>query len=222
MHQPAATEDRFLTYTVNPKQHHLEIYWKDAANNRFGNFEKLKQWTAQQNQQLLFAMNGGMYMEDRSPLGLYIAHGKTIKPLNARHGEGNFYLQPNGVFYVTDDTAANICSTAGFNNKKHVAFATQSGPMLLINGVINSAFKEGSSNTNIRNAVGILPGNKILFAMSRVPVNFYDMALYFKQQGCSNALYLDGFVSRTYLPEKNWIQADGDFGVIIGVTDAKK
>jgi uncharacterized protein YigE (DUF2233 family) len=36
---------------------------------------------------------------------------------------------------------------------------------------------------------------------------------------CQNALYLDGFVSRTYLPEKAWKQVDGNFGVIIGVTE---
>jgi len=29
-------------------------------------------------------------------------------------------------------------------------------------------------------------------------------------------LYLDGFVSRTYLPEKKSLQEEGKFGVIIG------
>ena len=53
--------------------------------------------------------------------------------------------------------------------------------------------------------------------MSKQEVSFYDFAKYFKKIGCENALYLDGFVSRTYLPEKNWIQTDGNFGVIIGV-----
>jgi uncharacterized protein YigE (DUF2233 family) len=39
--------------------------------------------------------------------------------------------------------------------------------------------------------------------------------------GCRNALYLDGFVSRCYLPEKNLTQLDGDFGVMIGVVESK-
>lgn len=30
-----------------------------------------------------------------------------------------------------------------------------------------------------------------------------------------NALYLDEFVSRTYLPSKNWVQEDGRYGIII-------
>jgi uncharacterized protein YigE (DUF2233 family) len=57
----------------------------------------------------------------------------------------------------------------------------------------------------------------VIFAMSKEQVNFYDFAEFFKAQGCSNALYLDGFVSRLYLPEQNWQQLDGDFGVIIGI-----
>lgn len=90
--------------------------------------------------------------------------------------------------------------------------------MLVIDGAIHPAFKQGSANLNIRNGVGILPDGKIIFAMSRQEINLYDFAQYFQSLGCKNALYLDGFVSRTYLPEKNWTQTDGNFGVIIGVT----
>jgi uncharacterized protein YigE (DUF2233 family) len=93
--------------------------------------------------------------------------------------------------------------------------------MLIIDGAIHSAFKEGSSNLNIRNGVGILPDNKVLFAMSKTEINFYDFARFFQKSGCKHALYLDGFVSRMYLPEKNWIQTDGRFGVLIGVTEKK-
>jgi uncharacterized protein YigE (DUF2233 family) len=90
--------------------------------------------------------------------------------------------------------------------------------MLVIDGKIHPAFKQGSANLNIRNAVGILPDGKIVFAMSKTQINFYDFAMYFKELGCENALFLDGFVSRTYLPEENWVQTDGNFGVMIGVT----
>jgi uncharacterized protein YigE (DUF2233 family) len=96
--------------------------------------------------------------------------------------------------------------------------STQSGLMLIIDGEIHPAFKEGSSSLYVRNGVGILPDNRIVFAMSREAVNFYSFANYFKSLGCRNALYLDGFVSRTYLPEKDWTQLDGNFGVMIGVT----
>jgi uncharacterized protein YigE (DUF2233 family) len=57
--------------------------------------------------------------------------------------------------------------------------------------------------------------------MSKTFINFYDFAAYFKKAGCKNALYLDGAISQTYLPAKNWNQAGGNFGVIIGETAIK-
>jgi uncharacterized protein YigE (DUF2233 family) len=163
-------------------------------------------------------MNGGMYQQDNSPLGLFIQENKTLKPLNTSSGNGNFHLKPNGVFYITMNKQAVVCKTSDFMDNGKIRFATQSGPMLVIDGEIHSAFKQGSTNLNIRNGVGILPDGKVIFAVSKEEINFYDFACYFKSLGCKNALYLDGFVSRTYLPEKNWMQTDGNFGVIIGVT----
>ena len=165
-------------------------------------------------------MNGGMYKEDNSPLGLYIENGKTLARLNTASATGNFYLKPNGVLYINNKKEAGICTTPNFRNNGNIAYATQSGPMLVIDGQIHAAFKAGSQNVNIRNGVGILKNNTLVFVMSTTAVNFYDFALYFKNLGCTNALYLDGFVSRTYLPEKNWLQTDGNFGVIIGVTES--
>lgn len=129
-----------------------------------------------------------------------------------------FYLKPNGVFYITTDDVALVCKSTDFANNGNIKYATQSGPMLVIDGQIHPAFKENSTHLNIRNGVGILPDNKVLFAMSKKEISFYDFAKYFQNLGCKNALYLDGFVSGIYLPSKNWRQTDGDFGVITGVT----
>ena len=189
---------------------------------KFKSIKNLKTWLELKHQRLLFAMNGGMYKRDNSPQGLYIENKRAITPLDTLTGSGNFYLKPNGVFYLTTDHVAFICVSADFNDNGKIKYATQSGPMLVIDGQIHPAFKEGSTNLNIRNGVGILPGNKVLFAMSKKEINFYDLATYFKNMGCKNALYLDGLVSRTYLPEKHWIQTDGNFGVIIGVTEPIK
>lgn len=214
-------DQKFLSYIVDCKKQDLQFYWKDEHSNVFGSIGNLKEWVEKKHQNLLFAMNGGMYKTDSSPLGLFIQKKNIVTPINTSSGNGNFYLMPNGVFYITENKEAGVCKTTDFGNKDHIQFATQSGPMLVIDGVIHPDFKEGSSNLNTRNGVGILPGNKIVFAMSKEAVNFYDFAKYFKDLGCMNALYLDGFVSRTYLPGKNWIQTDGNFGVIIAVTQAK-
>jgi uncharacterized protein YigE (DUF2233 family) len=211
-------DEQFITYTVDPKKQRIEFYWKDSSNKTFGSIQNLKNWLSGHHRKLLFAMNGGMYKEDHTPLGLFIQNGKTVVPINNASAEGNFYLKPNGIFYLTNKHVPNVCITSDFSNTREISFATQSGPMLVVDGQIHPSFKQGSANVNVRNGVGILPDNKIVFAMSKKEINLYDFANYFKSLGCKNALYLDGFVSRTYLPEKNWIQTDGDFGVIIGVT----
>ncbi len=161
-------------------------------------------------------MNAGMYKKDLSPLGLFIENGKEKNSLNRKKDAyGNFYMQPNGVFVITNDQKGIVCKTEDFQNQ-NVKYATQSGPMLLIEGGINSKFRKPSENINIRNGVGILPNGNVLFAMSKEKINLYNFADFFKSRGCKNALYLDGFVSKTYLPKKDYGQLGGNFGVIIG------
>jgi len=209
-------EEKFLVFTCKPSE--VELFWKAEDGNIFRNFDSLDQWlAATRQQQLIFAMNGGMYMEDNSPLGLYIEHGKTLRKLNKANGHGNFYMKPNGVFYITSKGTAHIKPREDFK-ASDVKFATQSGPMVLVNGEINATLNKGSANVNIRNGVGILPNGDCIFMMSRSLINFYDFALFFKEQGCKNALYLDGVISQTYLPEQSYTRKGGNFGVIIGVT----
>ncbi len=212
-------DDRILSYTVDPKKQNLKLYWKNDQGEILGSIQNLKTYIESKNLTLTFAMNGGMYMQNSKPLGLFIQEGVMHKNINKADGNGNFYLKPNGIFYLTTDNVPFVCKTTDFVNHKNIKYATQSGPMLVIDGQIHSAFKENSSNLNIRNGVGILPNNNVVFAISKTAINFYDFAKYFQQLGCKNALYLDGFVSRAYLPEKKWIQTDGNFGVIIGITE---
>jgi uncharacterized protein YigE (DUF2233 family) len=211
-----------LTHVVDLKNQNLKFYLKNENGENFKNFQNLKDWANSKSENLIFAMNGGMYKKDLSPQGIYIENGilkSKIDTLN--NGYGNFYLQPNGIFYITNNNQGIVCKTVDFKNQ-NVKFATQSGPLLLINGKIHSKFRNGSKNLNIRNGVGILPNGNLVFAMSKEKINFYDFANFFLSQGCKNALYLDGFVSKTFLPEKNWNSTGGNFGVIIAETEKKK
>lgn len=212
-----AEDTRFITYIADPKNQDIQLYQKDEQGKDFRNIGNLLTWVQQQNKTLEFAMNGGMFHPDFSPVGLFVQNGKEIHPVDTGSGEGNFYLKPNGIFYITT-TEAGICSATDFKRKDSILFATQSGPMLLKDGMIHAGFKQASANLQVRNAVGILPDNRVIFALSKQPVSFYDFATYFKGLGCKNALYLDGVVSRAYLPAKQWEQKDGDLGIIIGVT----
>jgi len=214
-----ATDQDIISYTLNPKTQDLKLYWKDDKGQPFKSIQNLKTWVESKKQMLLFAMNAGMYKMDNSPLGLYIENSVIKSQLNTATGTGNFYLKPNGVFYISSDNKPFICKTEEFKNGSDIKYATQSGPMLVVDGQINPLFQNGSKNLNIRNGVGILPDGNVIFAISKAEINFYDFANYFKELGCKNALYLDGFVSRAYLPQQNWTQTDGNFGVIIGVTE---
>ncbi|MEM6300060.1 MAG: phosphodiester glycosidase family protein, partial [Bacteroidota bacterium] len=210
-------ESRFIVYRVDPRKGKLRLYWKDDAAKNISSLDNLRQFLVQKNDTLVFAMNGGMYNQDQSPQGLYVEESKLISPMDRKEkGYGNFYLQPNGIFSLTKSGDAAVTPTKSFKAHPEIHYATQSGPMLLIDSLYHPKLKKGSSNLHIRNGVGVLPNGELLFAMSKEKTNFYDLATLFRQNGCRNALYLDGFVSRTYLPAKDWVQLDGKFGVIIG------
>ena len=215
-------QDNIISYTAKDVNQ-IQLYWKDNAGKLLSSFQNLKDFLVSKKQQLIFAMNGGMFNKDMGPVGLFIEKGKVLKSINkVSGGGGNFGMKPNGVFYITNDNKAFICKTEDFTNTGKIKYATQSGPMLVINDSIHAAFNKNSINTNIRNGVGILPDGSVLFAISSGEITFYDFALFFKKSGCRNALYLDGAISQMYCPEKRLSSAGGSFGVIIGVTTSKK
>jgi uncharacterized protein YigE (DUF2233 family) len=212
-------DSSILSYTIDPKKQSLKFYWKNKEDSIIKTFKNLKTEVENNKETLIFAMNGGMFKKDYSPQGLYVEKGKTLSKLDTiNKGFGNFYLQPNGVFLITENGIPIITKTQDLKIYKDIYYATQSGPMLVINGTLHPKFNKGSFNLNIRNGVGALPNGDLLFAMSTEKINFYDFATFFKNKGCENALYLDGFVSKTYLPSKQHKQLGGEFGVIIAET----
>lgn len=212
----------FISCRVDTHQQLLRLYYRDAQGRRYGSLGRLRAGLSARGQCLDFAMNGGMFAPGYTPKGLYIENEKAWAPLDTATGAGNFYLKPNGVFYLDTDRNAHLVPTTAFRNDGRVAYATQSGPMLVIDGQIHPAFRPGSANVQVRNGVGLLPNGRVLLAMSKAKVSFYDFADYFRRAGCRQALYLDGFVSRAYAPAAGWNQLDGDFGVIIGVSEPQR
>jgi len=168
----------------------------------------------------LMATNGGMYNPDNSPEGLLIEDGTELAQVNTKSGDGNFYLRPNGIFYIDDNANAYISETENYIAKAlKVKQATQSGPLLVINNRIHPAFKRGSDNRKIRSGVGIINERHVVFIISIQPVNFYDFATLFKDiYSCADALFLDGVISKMYLKDLNPNERGGDFGTIISVT----
>jgi len=219
--QNTDTKIKIISHITSPIDIHF--YHKNSKDKIYKNFQSLQTYLSSKNKHMSFAMNGGMYLKDLSPQGLYIENGKRIKDTDStQNAYGNFYMQPNGIFYITKDKKAHVISTKRFKYTDNINYATQSGPMLVIEGKIHHKFMPYSKNVHIRNGVGILPNGDLLFAISSQKINFYNFANFFKQHGCKNALYLDGFVSRIYLPKKGIIHQDGLFGIIIAEVNDKK
>lgn len=201
----------------------LSLFLIDSQGVPFQNFQTLQGFLELNNTELLFAMNAGMYMPDNMPQGLYIDKGLTIKNLDtAKVGYGNFYLQPNGVFAFNDSIAVVVRSDDFQRLPRLFDYATQSGPMLVFERELNPIFKENSSSLYIRNGVGITAEGNIVFAISNEPVNFHLFAtLFLEKLKCTNALYLDGAISKMYLPNINRLDLDGNLGPIIALTKKK-
>ena len=87
---------------------------------------------------------------------------------------------------------------------------------------ISPDFLEDSKNLQIRSGVGVRKDGTIVFAISRLQVNFYTFAsLFLEDLRCPNALYLDGTISAFYVPGKN-DTVPHSFGPMIGVVEKAK
>jgi uncharacterized protein YigE (DUF2233 family) len=189
----------YTVCTVDLRAYLVRLFWKDSQQQPYGGFDRLPRRVA--DNPIVFAMNAGMYEEDLSPVGLYIEDGKTLKSANRRAGSGNFYLKPNGILYIQGEQAGIVTTDHFVFQRRRVDFATQSGPMLVIDGRTNPRIKPGSTSQKIRNGVGIRDSHTLMFAISEQPVSFWEFAQLFRVGLKSpNALFLDGSISSLYAP----------------------
>lgn len=191
----------------------LSLHWRDPGSGQpFGSIETLRLWGEANGRRLLFAANAGIYDRGFAPLGLYVENGKTVVPLNLAHGNpasGNFSLLPNGVFVIYPDGHAAVRTSTDFKaDGKPAQWATQSGPMLLIDGAINTQFVDDSASLKWRSGVCAKTPTEVVFAVSEAPVNFHTFARLFRDRlGCRDALYLDGSISQLYVDGEGYAGA---------------
>lgn len=172
-----------------------------------------------------FAMNGGMYDIGSRPIGYYVESGERLYPLNRKDGEGNFYLKPNGVFFGESDGNWRIMTSNDFAEKveSRPEFGTQSGPMLLMNGQLHPGISANGKSEKIRNAVGIDKEGRAHFVISDQPVSFGLLSrMMLDHAKTANALYLDGTVSGLWYPPTHRMDANYPLGPLIVVLNSKK
>ncbi|WP_291370881.1 MULTISPECIES: phosphodiester glycosidase family protein [unclassified Acinetobacter] len=198
----------------------LRLFLKDRQTNKpLRKFKAVgKQLKACE--KLLFAMNAGMYHADYAPVGLYVEASRQQQKLNTvKQAYGNFHLQPNGVL-AWNRHHSSIAKTEDFQKLNFNAeYATQSGPMLVIDGQINPNFIKDSDSFKIRNGVG-MKDQTLYFVISRNAVSFYQFAQFFKDQlNVQQALYLDGSISSAYIPQLKRLDSLFNLGPIVAYID---
>lgn len=199
----------------------IRLFHSDQNGEPYRQFDILARELSEQGQTLTFAMNGGMYHEDRSPVGFYRDSYGDQASVNTNDGPGNFHLKPNGVFWLTPTISGVTESEAYLDRGLEPSFATQSGPMLVIEGALHPDFNPDGTSRKRRNGVGVsADGLTIYFAISDGIVTFYEFATLFRDKlETPNALFLDGQVSRLYAPNIERADFGSDMGPIVGVVE---
>lgn len=163
-------------------------------------FVDLESFLGPDRRDFIMATNAGIFDPQHRPLGLHIQNGKLLVPLSTAKGEGNFYLLPNGVFWL-DEQGAHVAATDRYAAHGRVTLATQSGPLLLDAGRLHPAFQETSVSLRVRSGVGVNAQGHVVFVLSRDRVSFHATATLFRDAlACPNALYLDGEISAMVAP----------------------
>ena len=189
--------DRYTVCSFDPGTHRLDLHLRDADGRPYGRLSRLMEAAPD----TVFAMNGGMYRNDLTPVGLYVEGGEERSELVAADGWGNFHLLPNGVFFVAETggrQAWGVRETRAFaaGPPPDLLHATQSGPMLVIDGALHPRFLPASNSLKVRNGVGVSADGRAHFAISRGRVRFHDFGTLFRDVlETPNALFLDGSIS---------------------------
>jgi len=201
----------------------VRLYWKDDAGRPFGSLQALDRWLQGRGERLLAATNAGIFYRTRVPAGLYVERGAPpLRPLNASpdpppgEGRGNFFSQPNGVFYISRSGTAHVEETsAAVGALPRMLEATQSGPLLLHRGVPHPL--RGDTSVS-RNAVAVCSEREVALVFAPRGASIRELALFIRDQlGCPDALYLDGSISGLRVPAAR-VRSDGEYVGIIGVT----
>jgi uncharacterized protein YigE (DUF2233 family) len=214
---------RYTVCEVDLRRHALRLFWKKADGEPYGYLSSVPRSLGERSGRLLFATNAGMYHPDYTPVGVYVENGRELVRANTKPGPGNFHMKPNGVFYVTG-TSAGVLETGSFlKQRPQPDFATQSGPLLVLNGRLHPRFSHQGGSRKYRNGVGVRDASNVIFAISDDQVSFGAFARMFRDRlKCNNALFLDGgTVPSLYSPALQRGSNLLPLGPIIGVYERR-
>jgi len=210
---------RFTVCTFDATHDELRLASRGTDGAYLRSFERLDAELGRDAARLRFAMNAGMYDDAGAPIGLYIADGEQERRLNLNEGPGNFHMMPNGVFWQDENGAVHISTSEEYASTPRAArWATQSGPMLVIEGALHPRFQNDGPSRYVRNGVGVSDANTAYFVISSGAVSFGRFARFFRDElGCDDALFLDGSVSSLWAPEMERRDGNQNLGPLVAV-----
>jgi uncharacterized protein YigE (DUF2233 family) len=195
-------ESRFTVCRFDARRDRLALVQADSAGRPYRSFAAVEQALGASAARVRFAMNAGMFDEEGAPIGLFVENGVERRALNRRDGPGNFHLKPNGVFAQDASGRVHVTTSARFRSEvPDPRWATQSGPMLVIDGALHPRFDRDGPSRLVRNGVGVSDPHTAWFVLSEEGVSFGRFARFFRDElGCADALFLDGSVSSLWDP----------------------
>jgi uncharacterized protein YigE (DUF2233 family) len=209
---------RFTVCTFDPHHDDIRLFLSGPGDKPYGSLSALASALKQKGERLAFAMNAGMFGQDQLPVGLYVEDRRKLHEVDTRGGASNFHMKPNGVFWIGEGVAGVTETGRYLASPPPTRYATQSGPMLIVDGKVHPKIRPDGTSQKIRNGVGACKGGAVTFAIADDPVTFDTFARLFRDGlGCQNALFLDGSVSSLYAPELSRDDEPEPLGPIVGV-----
>ena len=154
--------------------------------------------------------------QDQFPVGLYVEDKRKLHDADTRGGATNFHMKPNGVFWIGDKVAGVTETSRYLASPPPARYATQSGPMLIIDGKASEDRPDGTSQ-KIRNGVGACKGGAVSFAIADDPVTFDTFARCFAMASLSERPLPRWLGSSLYAPELSRDDEPEPLGPIVGV-----
>ena len=212
---------RYTICEVEAANEDLRLFLNDENGDLLGQFSSVNEVLALEGKRLAFAMNAGMYHDDRSPVGHYVEDRQEQMRVISNPGPGNFGLLPNGVFCIREGRADVFETLTYVDQAPGCRFASQSGPMLVIDGKLHPRFLPNSTSRYIRNGVGTsADGKRAVFAISDDYVAFHEFGSLFRDElKTPNALFFDGNISRMYERASGRSDVGFSLGPIVGVVE---
>jgi len=178
-------------------------------------------------ERMLLATNGGLFHAGL-PIGLHYEDGVSVRPLDLDtrpppgQGGGNYYSLPNAVLFQDRAGRVGIRESPRMTGLiRSVRDGLQSGPALLLNGVVHPI--AGASNKgklhDRRTAACTRDAETLVIVYARSRTTFPQLARFLHEElRCRDALFLDANVPGIYLPGRGVNIPPVEFAGILALT----